>query len=484
METLERENPVRAVDSLNQSRMPQVDVEYRLSLSTNETVDYEKRRYNDTVTWLAEVLPGQMRTPFEYSCENGEIYASDGSGMGKIFEDSITEAEEMPEELSFERRRRGIEFDEYEEMKAMMRGERPNTMVVVSDFPPELMGVEEDVGGYNAQRRQTMLRVITFDKNSAKLKMYSQSLDRTNRKGLEDIYDFLGYKAEPGELLGQRMFREIDEYEQEFIIDRLVNVYDKSMQEQHGGEWHAGRQDVNTGNTYDFVRRQKDLINAYLATTDSFTGGDAEYGLAAAMKRRFLARTADTPVFELDQQQADYHLPIAAHAQALSEMGWAGIVERKQDTTFSGCGFTVKKKNGEIDDSLSLESQLNIAGYGNKASGEDKEEKLVYKKGVCQVPKCPTRPGMTEVGPCSVCKDCEDKDNKGADLMTLYTGGVNEQSQSFYDKEFGSIIGIEISKDKSFGDEQKISNEVADERLILEVSETDFEKQNEQTQEQ
>ncbi len=38
-----------------------------------------------------------------------------------------------------------------------------------------------------------------------------------------------------------------------------------------------------------------------------------------------------------------------------------------------------------------------------------------YKKGVCQVRSCATRPGVTEVGPCSVCKSCQAKFDNGED---------------------------------------------------------------------
>jgi hypothetical protein len=44
--------------------------------------DHETRRYYDTVTWLAEVLPGSMRTPFEYTFDGNELYANDGAGHG------------------------------------------------------------------------------------------------------------------------------------------------------------------------------------------------------------------------------------------------------------------------------------------------------------------------------------------------------------------------------------------------------------------
>jgi hypothetical protein len=43
------------------------------------------------------------------------------------------------------------------------------------------------------------------------------------------------------------------------------------------------------------------------------------------------------------------------------------------------------------------------------------KESFKYKPGVCVVKSCPTRPGKTDVGPCSVCKGCQFKFDHGND---------------------------------------------------------------------
>ena len=50
-------------------------------------------------------------------------------------------------------------------------------------------------------------------------------------------------------------------------------------------------------------------------------------------------------------------------------------------------------------------------------NGSDPESKnnWKWKKGVCRVESCSTRPGETEVGPCDVCHDCQDKFDDGKD---------------------------------------------------------------------
>ncbi len=43
------------------------------------------------------------------------------------------------------------------------------------------------------------------------------------------------------------------------------------------------------------------------------------------------------------------------------------------------------------------------------------KEEFKWKKGICRVEACPTRPGKTEVGPCSVCKQCQNAFDHGDD---------------------------------------------------------------------
>lgn len=43
-----------------------------------------------------------------------------------------------------------------------------------------------------------------------------------------------------------------------------------------------------------------------------------------------------------------------------------------------------------------------------------------WKTGMCRTSKCPTRPGQTMVGPCNICRGCENKYNEGINPETYY----------------------------------------------------------------
>ena len=95
---------------------------------------------------------------------------------------------------------------------------RPNTIMVVSDFPPELCDYPQDVGGYNVSRQQTYLRIYGRQTNG-RMVMFSQSLDLSNRQALEQIYDFFGVQPQPGELLSQRLHIDLPDNEQNNLIN-------------------------------------------------------------------------------------------------------------------------------------------------------------------------------------------------------------------------------------------------------------------------
>lgn len=362
--------------------------------SPNQYIDQELRARNDAETWLAEVLEGRMETEFSYNYDpqTNELYAEDGESLGQIFETAIADAEKLTDanpNLVFELRRRFIEKEEYEEMLAMMQGDI-NTMVVVSDFPPELMDATSDVGGYNVRRKQTMIRIITKDDHNS-LTIKSLSVDRSNRQGLEAIYRHFGIAPKEGELLGQRITQSLDEYQQEFLADNLTFAYDEEMKNQFGGSWKAGRyQPDKPINTYDFVCAQTDLIDYYLQSKNDYSldQESLQFAIAAEMERRWEGKAQ--PVV------SEYN---GAPPQDISkQIWWSAQLARAEGKTFSGCGMSIGAKN-----------ELDQAGYGNKT--DEKTSYSFNKKQHCVVcqPNAKDDEPKKMCGPCGICKACDAK---------------------------------------------------------------------------
>lgn len=70
------------------------------------------------------------------------------------------------------------------------------------------------------------------------------------------------------------------------------------------------------------------------------------------------------------------------------------------------CGVTISLKEAK-------EAGLPVNSLGELV--EQGKESWKWKQGICQVQSCPSRPGKTEVGPCSVCRRCQAKFDAGQD---------------------------------------------------------------------
>lgn len=375
------------------------------------------RERNDAITLFAESLDGSMRTPTRYEFDSRELYGEDGGCVREFFKKGLVDAERIGRarpNLQFELRRRHHEYDEYRDMLRLCKGELltpdgevANTIVVTSDFPPELMDATEDVGGYKASRKETMLRVITRKEDG--LHMYTQTLDGSNRQALEALHQSLGYEPAAGELLGQRMNVLIPDEDQTYLVDTLMGVYDRSLTEQCGGRWRAGRRisdNIPERNTYDFALQQTDLVEVYAkhrlqGTYDT----KLQYKLLALLNERFDANIVP--------QSVTHSLGAVAvgqqEAMLFHQLSQAGNRAQTAGKTFSACGSTMGP-----DGALNTNEQLNADGYGNKTneSTSYKFDKKIY----CRICQAPPKKGEAKkmCGPCKICKTCDIKISKKA----------------------------------------------------------------------
>lgn len=86
--------------------------------------------------------------------------------------------------------------------------------------------------------------------------------------------------------------------------------------------------------------------------------------------------------------------------------------------TYGGCQGAGRERQAESGTGeLGLEQQDVFGGKTTEGS-----EKLVWKKGVCRISNCPTRPGQTDVAQCSVCRGCQHWFDRGRDPAKMYKG--------------------------------------------------------------
>lgn len=378
-------------------------------LSSKERVLQNEK---DIKTWLSETLDGNMYHEDTYNYAFSELWSGDGRAMGPVFDDALEDAYlnlGNRKNLEFEVRRRVLEKEEYDLMIKMAEGELPNTMVVVSDFPPELWNSDSDVGGYNVSRKQTMLRVVTRDYDG-RITVRTQSLDGSDRESLEQIYKTCGREASPGELLGQRIHMDIAaEDDRENLVEELRITYDRNLSIKYGRQMYGGRDyDVLAElGTSRFVEEQQDLIshiryNYNELDFDDFRDQKILGSLAATISERY-ERTVVQATEGYQKQSSVYENVRPINVE--SEIALAVHKAVLQGKTFSGCGASVSLDANKTE----LENNLNSLGYGNKTDKESTYSfnKLAYCR-VCQAPPKEAAPKKM-CGPCNICRECDSK---------------------------------------------------------------------------
>ncbi len=104
------------------------------------------------------------------------------------------------------------------------------------------------------------------------------------------------------------------------------------------------------------------------------------------------------------QQGVDYRI---------LESNSARLIAQSNIRVGGGCAGVSSRDNSE-DPLVSVEQKVADNERTNEETG-DNPNTWKWKRGICQVKSCSSRPGQTEVGPCSVCRSCQAKFDKGED---------------------------------------------------------------------
>ena len=366
----------------------------------NEYLRYK----NDIETFFGECLRGPMRTPLELFYNpldpEADIRSEADEPLGPIFDESIVDIEQkaaIDSRYGFDVRRRHVERGEYNDMITMMDDEDCNTIVVRSDFPEEVRQMGYSFGGYDIERQQAYLRVIVRQNN--RLLMYSQSLDGSDRDGLEAIGAYVGQGSLPGELLGQRIKLTLDEIEQDTLIDILTSVYDTTLQQKTGIKHYAGLPMYAKApvDTLAFAKQQADIVNyAVQLRQQGNLSSDKQYDLIALMHERYdLASHNQSPPYIEARNELGHSM---LHAQLIDQQSHdAGQRAQAQGKTWNACGLTMA-----IPQQADLEDKLGAAGYGagREKSSEDKYGPLEFQ---CQKGHWNKRPRNKLIDNCKTC---------------------------------------------------------------------------------
>jgi hypothetical protein len=392
----------------------------------------------DAITELAELTDGQMRTELPLTSDDKDLYGPDGRSLTETARKGLKAAQEQAEKnpnLWFEVDRRELELEEILDTVEAFKTGLVNTVVLTTEFPEQLLNATEDVGGYNIRRKQALRRAITRNPDTGKILLISQTLDGSNTEALTAVDTAFGFQTDPSKSrLGQRQHLNLTAQEQAQIMDKTVSAYDQSMSRQFGGEWYAGRRPADYRNTYDFVRKQHDLMDTYVQLRLSNQLTDTVmYDMAATINERF--KQSKNLLHNVEQLRP---VPQSGYDRdALQrEMRMYGQEARSKGVSFSACGSTWKAEGL----GSSTEDLLEAAGIGGNLAERSWHGGKIFKNTKCV--SCDKV--RAEVGACKICKDCVDHP-KGGKVATT-KGRTGDPKTAKINTESAKVINLDEAR--------------------------------------
>lgn len=427
----------KVLDVLASVRMMQADIhEYG-----HVTPEVREQVRDEELTYVVEAIDLAHRT--DYS-----LYMHPENGLCDVMGRSLSEMLELGQEAARSKAEKdGREYVykravwnhiEGQRLNRMMADNEHNVMVSFSPFPQEAYGkygkktLEED--GYQPGRKLGFIYVYT-KLSDTELRVTTMSVDNCDLDVVKELAERIGLSDDIGQGVNSKEASDnFQQYYRQYSLDteqandlpsRLLSKYDEIHERHFGVPVKAGRAIENEpSNGLEFANQNMDLVNHYLNKIENLAlhnnldikaKEELTYSFWAAMNDRLKGWKKMANRTESKAPIVNYKSTVSAYAinaaRLDSEMRTAmvGAMSRQEKPT--GCGGSISGMNSDgLASSSPLDTRDNI--FSDKA---ESKANWKWKKGVCVVEKCSTRPGETEVGPCSICKGCQSKFDAGKD---------------------------------------------------------------------
>ncbi len=393
------------------------------------SAETRQQAYDEELTFVAEGINAPLETTFTlHQTEHGLV-----NTMGSTLRQTLEFGREAAERKAgrtgrdYNVRRAVHNYHEGEVLEAMMQGNGMNTVVSFSPFPQEALGeygksaVEDD--GYQPDRLLGFIYVFT-KKSDTELEVTSMSVDNCDLEAFRAVAARQGIiipaDVTSDDFLGYRYQARLDAHQQAQLPGQLVATYDNAMQQLYGEVFRAGRMAKNEPEAWAFIHSQPDLVDHYMRKLEQLAHEDPinieakkrlTYGFWAALKDRIKAGAAPVTVSRMTEPGS--YAVCSTQLEFEMQRAYAGAAARQERLV--GCGGALAGAVAEgTGDLLGLSPEdARTSIFGDK-SPENKSS-WKWKKGTCVVKKCPTRPGETKVGPCSICTKCQHAFDNGRD---------------------------------------------------------------------
>lgn len=378
-----------------------------------------------------------------------------------------------------EQRRRFMEICEELTIQAVelkiAEGELPDTLEVatISDFIAEgaISEKSAELIGYRPSNKKGMLRSSRLRNNcDGTFTRISQQVSRSNSDAVRSS-DFLigaGVNLRSAEhadvsVLGTQLMHEMSQGVLGLLkrLDRHHGARIRYGEQAHAGQSeyedlrHESAERERVAQCYveqlaDFTKRLDSLKNEGLITEKQY---QTQFKQEVANILRAICVMDPSYAVGCFGEKAAVGFMRASDLTAAGDYAGASAVldsNRVLEESVSFCGMSISAEEAQKM-GVEVDPMTKLLKLG--------KESWRWSKGVCRVNACPTRPGRTDVGPCSVCRGCQHEFDHGRNPSTTYKRmrkvgkKVTKKATAFLQWPFGSnkkqVVGKNDDKTKS-----------------------------------
>jgi hypothetical protein len=205
------------------------------------------------------------------------------------------------------------------------------------------------------------------------------------------------------------------------VATEAIRVFIGSLQQRWDKDALAALSELQTPNGGYMMTRQLAAIledaqkNILWTSAAVISGNEKVMNQMDSVTLRMIQKN------ELAIQAAQYAQASSAELQARNSRMIAG----QNIEVRGGCAGSTKGRFNDGDPDV-MASVFDGEGVINP---NNKESRWGWKKGICRTDNCPTKPGVTDVGPCNICRTCQHAYDRGSEPS--YTPASDRQKTLF-----------------------------------------------------
>jgi len=392
-----------------------------LRLRHNPSPESKEQSLDEIVSDGAELLDAPMITRFDFAIQNGKTVNKDGEPLQAGWARGTAAKRQramrdsrfwLDYQRSCHEENEQISFDE-EVVPSFVH----NTQITFSPYPQD----QEDAYGHNyideltyykRDRKYGLMRII-YQTAPDRAEVVSISVENSHHlAAYHAVAESLGHNAPPDlsptDWLGEQIQTFVAPEERLEFERSLIKIFDQSLSEQLGGEYHQGRPRLASVEAYTFVLANKDILAVYEHEMDKLAASELA-GLELLKATRRVRRSYLASLYKRYQRH-DHNLPYVVREADASRHDLTYAEMQSDARAVANAGILLKGACTVLENEDALENMsendFKQALLSNRESSYKFDTEMYCV--VCQAPPKPNDKKKM-CGPCGICQPC-DKD--------------------------------------------------------------------------